>query len=189
MDFGDWDDFGAEACADFAMAMLEDPMRSVLGRARVWIGGKPIGRMDEWGTVLPLVAQDLESIGRRGQRRWHPILESLDPVTRHRLVDRLLFGVEHGDEADAWEAMAADENADSRLADACIFTNTTESFDGWKVILLEEPGSGQLHWSWRGPDSETITTHISAVEAVTEVASRFASWVEEAQAEWTEMRG
>lgn len=188
--FGRIDDFAIEILIDWPLCQLPDPGRHVAGRVRVWLGGEPVGNLDDWGCWLQVPVSDIEERSRTRSPLWTPELEGLTHEQQFDELHRYFFGGRKGElYEDTPEARRLEEEYERRRSRLdpefrpSFLMHTCEAFDGWSAFTLRRPGQGGTLFLWCKSGGE-VRSHETPTERFAEVSRAAKAWLDEQEAEW-----
>lgn len=173
--------------ARFAVEALVEPGpefgpvqgRNVVGRVRVWIGGEPIGRIEEPACWLRPLLNHLLELRDRLHTLWEPSIAGLSADAIFDRLDGLYFGARRGASLrGSWtEPQGTAELEEAKGYWRFVFLlHSSESFDGWKAFLVRPTTDSLLALVARHTDQVVVPTTFPEDDFRDAVAG-FASWL------------
>lgn len=178
MTFGDPAEFAVEALLETDPRFGPVQGRQIVGRLRVWIGGRAIGRIAEPACWLGPPCEHLLAVRSRLSTLWDPSFDGPSPDAIFDRLDLLCFGAHRGRcRRDGWnDATGNAIEAERRDCERFVFLiHASEAFDGWKGFLVR-PSATTLQ-ALVADDSHDVVATTFPVTAFTAAVAGFDAWL------------
>ena len=177
--FGDPSQFAVEAQLEPGPEFGPIQGRNLVGRIRVWIGGRAVGRYDEPACWLGPPLKHLEEMCSQLDGLWDPSFEGLSTDAIYDRLDYLVF-LSHRDRrlgCDWSEEERAKHERESDGFDRFYFLlHSSEAFDGWKAFLLRPTATHLIAVVSQAPQ-KVVVSHRFPVEDFESAVAAFSVWL------------